>query len=66
MLLVVPTTTRVSSERKLQKLGIEVGGYHVVRRVVADEEGDPEETQFVLSANAWCVPRLDGASFPKV
>lgn len=52
MLLVVPTTTRVSSERKLQKLGIEVGGYHVVHRVVADEEGDPEETQFILSANA--------------
>eukprot|EP00668_Euglena_longa_P033337 GGOE01042887.1.p1 GENE.GGOE01042887.1~~GGOE01042887.1.p1 ORF type:complete len:835 (-),score=240.87 GGOE01042887.1:277-2781(-) len=49
LLLAAPTTTKVSSERKLHRLGIELGGYHVVQHVV----GVPEDelTQFVLSAD---------------
>ena len=57
VLAAAPRHSGISSERKLQRLGVEAGGYHVVQQLHAAECGDADEGErdqhFVMSADPW-------------
>jgi len=58
MLAVAPRKTTVSVERKMSRLGIEVGGYHVVQHLLVsmDEKGQQDESSnFVMTSDPWSI-----------